>query len=130
MGHFAALEADVDLDLVAFFQEAAQVAKLDDVVAVVGGRAELEFLDLDDLLLLLGRVRLLLQVELVLAVIHDAANRRIRGRLDFNQVDARFLGQRDGFVAREHADHLAVETDHAHARDADLEVLAVAFVSR
>src|SRR5688500_17808881 len=39
VGHLAALEADVDLDLVAFLQEAAQVAQLDGVVADVGGRA-------------------------------------------------------------------------------------------
>jgi hypothetical protein len=58
VSHFAALEADIDLDLVAFLKKAPQVAQLDVVVAIVGGRPELEFLDLDDLLLLLGRGRL------------------------------------------------------------------------
>ena len=32
------------------------------------------------------------------------------------------------FVARQHADHLAVQADHAYARDPDLEVLSVALV--
>ena len=74
--HFAPLEADVDLDLVAFLEKAAQVAQLDRVVAVVGGRTELEFLDLDDLLLLLGRIGLLLRLELCLLYTSGRCRRR------------------------------------------------------
>src|SRR6185437_15315661 len=66
MRHLAATEADVDLDLVAFRQKPLHVAQLDVVVAHVGSRAELQFLDLD----LLGPpplfVRLLLLLELEL----------------------------------------------------------------
>ena len=58
--HLAAAEAQRDLGLVAFFEEADQVAQLDLVVALVGAGTELDFLDLDLLLLELGLVPLLL----------------------------------------------------------------------
>src|SRR6476469_6022504 len=125
MAHLTAAETDVDLDLVALFQEAAHVAQLDLVVALIGYRAELHFLDFDLLGLLLGEVRLLLQFEFELAEIHDPADRRIRVRLDLDQVEAFFLGLRKRLVARQHADHFAIAADHAHARYADLVVLAV-----
>src|SRR5690606_35198572 len=82
VAHLAATEADVGLDLVAFLQEAAHLAQLDLVVALVGDGTELDFLDLDLLGLLLGLVGLLLQLELELAEIHDLAHRRIGIGLD------------------------------------------------
>src|SRR5207342_1049662 len=88
VAHLAATEADVDLDLVALFQEAAHVAQLDLVVALVGDGAELHFLDFDLLLLLLRSSGLLLHLELELAEVHDAAHRRIRVRLDFHEIQA------------------------------------------
>lgn len=130
VAHFTATEADVDLDLVALFQEAAHVAQLDLVVALVGNRTELEFLDLDLLGLLLGLVGLFLLLELELAEIHDLADRRIGLRLDFDQIQAFFLGLGERFVARQHADHLTVTADHADARHTDFLVLAVLFVVR
>src|SRR5690606_14362221 len=128
VAHLAATEANVDLDLVPFLQEPAHLAQLDLVVALVGHGAELDLLDLDLLLLLLGRVGLLLQLEHEFAEIHHAADRRVTVRLDFDQVESFFLGKAQGFVAREHANHLAVAADHAHFRDADLLVLAVPLV--
>src|SRR5690606_39819567 len=47
VAHFAATEADVDLELVALFQELAHPAQLDLVVALIGDRAGLDLLDLD-----------------------------------------------------------------------------------
>src|SRR5690606_6501047 len=128
VAHLAAAEADVDLDLVAFLDETAHLAQLDLVVAVVGDRAELHFLDLDLLGLLLGLVGLLLQVELELAEVHDLAHRRIRVWLDLHQIEALVLGLLQCFVARQHADHLSVGTDHAYARYADLVVTAILLV--
>ena len=58
--HLAAAEAQRHLGLVALLEEPDQVAQLDLVVALVGARPELDFLDLDLLLLELGLVRLLL----------------------------------------------------------------------
>src|SRR5690606_30367992 len=79
VAHLAAAEPDVDLDLVPIFQELAHLAHLDRVVASVSDRAELHFLDLDLLLLLLRSVGLFLLLEPVLAVIHDPAYRGICG---------------------------------------------------
>src|SRR5690606_12419468 len=128
VAHLAAAEADVDLDLVALLQEAAHVAQLDLVVAFVGDRAELEFLDLDLLRLLLRLVGLFLLFEAELAEVHDLADRRIGVGLDLDEVEPRVLGHLQRFVAREHADHFAVRADHAHARDADILVAAVLLV--
>src|SRR5690606_6865830 len=128
VAHFTATEADVDLDLVAILQEAAHLAHLDLVVAVVGHRAELDFLDLNLLRLLLGLVGALLRLEPELAEVHDLADRRIRVGLDLDQVQALFFGHGKGLVARKHADHLAIRADHAHAGHADFEVPAVLLV--
>src|SRR5690606_154864 len=128
VAHLAATEADVDLDLVAFLDEAAHLAQLDLVVALVGHRAELHFLDFDLLGLLLGLVGLLLQVELELAEVHDLADRRIRVGLDLDQVQAFFLGHLQGVIARQHADHFTVGSDHAHAGHADFAVAAILLV--
>src|SRR5690606_898727 len=128
VAHLAAPEADVDLDLVPFLEELAHLAQLDLVVALVGHRTELDFLDLDLLRLLLGFVGALLLFEAELAEVHDLADRRIGVGLDLDQVQALFLGHGKGFVARKHADHLAVRSDHAHARYADFQVPAVLLV--
>src|SRR5262245_50273814 len=58
--HLAAAELDGRLDLVALFQEPHRVLQLRRVVVVVDVRTELDFLDLDRLLLLPRIVRLLL----------------------------------------------------------------------
>src|SRR4249919_2131171 len=130
VAHLAATEADVDLDLVALFQEAAHVAQLDLVVALVGDGAELHFLDFDLLLLLLRSRRLLLRLELELAEVHDPAHRRIGVRLDLHEIHAFVLGHPQRFVAREDADHFAVAADHAHAGHADFAVLSILLFGR
>ena len=58
------------------------------VVVLVDFRPELDFLDLDDLLVLLRFARALLLLALVLAEIHDAADRRNGGRRDLDQVES------------------------------------------
>src|SRR5690606_20446712 len=77
VGHLTAAEADRDLYLVAFLDEAAEVPQLHLVIALVRGGAELQFLELDLLLLLLGRIGLLLGLEPEPAVVHDPAHRRV-----------------------------------------------------
>src|SRR5262245_13772274 len=83
----AAAEAQRHFALVAVLcNEAAQVAHLDVVVALVGAGAELHFLDLDDLLLALGLGCLFLFLVLELAVVHQPTYRRIRRGRDLDQV--------------------------------------------
>src|SRR5690606_17907877 len=130
VAHLAATETDVDLELVAIFQELAHLAQLDLVVALVGDRAELDLLDLDLLGLLLGLVGLFLLLEPELAEVHDLADRRIRVGLDLDQVERRVLGHLPRFFARKRADHFAIRVDYADAPTAGVLVAAVLLVVR
>src|SRR5450756_2095144 len=86
MRHFPSAEEDRRLDLVAVGQEALDVVLLELEIVLVHLRPELDFLDLDDLLVLSGFAGALLLLVLVLAEIHDAADRRLRHRRDLDQV--------------------------------------------
>src|SRR5439155_715237 len=86
VGHLAPAKAQSHFRLVALLEELDQLSQLDLVVAFVGARSELDFLDLDLLLLELRFVRLLLLAVAELAVIHQLADRRIGERRDLHQV--------------------------------------------
>ena len=73
----AAAEAHGHLDLVAFLDEFEHAAHLDVVIVVVDAGAQLDLLDLDDLLLLARLVLVLLLFVFELAEIEDLADRRI-----------------------------------------------------
>ena len=49
VGHFAPSKSHGDFGFVAFFKKANQIAQLDVVVAVIGTRTKLDFLDLNRL---------------------------------------------------------------------------------
>src|SRR5690606_9564060 len=72
------------------------------------------FLDLDDLLLLLGIVGLLLLLILELAVVHQAADRWIRRGSHFHQIHIGLSGKAEGFLDADDANGLVV-----HAVQAD-----------
>ena len=91
--HLAAAEAQRDLDLVAFLEEALDGAHLHVVVVIVDARAHLDLFDLDDLLLLARLGGLLLLLVFVFAVVEDLGDRRIGVGRDLDQVEP-------GFVAR------------------------------
>src|SRR5712671_4693026 len=92
--HFAAAEAQRHLDLVAFPEEANHRAHLHIVIVIVDHRAEFDFLDFDDLLLL-ARFRLLfLLLKFVLAKIEQLADRRLGVRRNLDEVEAGLLRQR------------------------------------
>ena len=76
--HFASTKSQGHLDLVTLLEEALYRAHLHLIIVIVDHRAELDLLDLDDLLLLARFRGLLLGLEFVLAVIKDFANRRHR----------------------------------------------------
>ena len=90
--HFAAAEAQGDLHLVAFLEEALHGLHLHVVIVIVDAGAKLDFLDLDGLLLLARLGVLLLLKEAEFAVIEDFADRRSRVRRDFDQVETGFFG--------------------------------------
>src|SRR5438270_1118925 len=66
------------------------------VVVVVGVRAELQFLYLNDVLLLLSFVLLLFLLILPLTVVHGLGNGRLSSRGNENQIKAQFLGSANG----------------------------------
>ena len=125
VSHLATAEADRDLDLVAFLKEPAEIAQLDRVIADIRRRTELQLLDFLLFLLLLGRMRLLLRIELELAEIHDSADRRVTVRLDFDQIQACLLGHGQSLVARQNADLLSLCSNDANTRNTDFVVPAV-----
>ena len=117
--HFAAAEENRRLDLVAVFNEALDVVLLELVIVLVHLRAELDFLDLDHLLVALRFAGPLLLLVLILAVVHDPADRRHGGRRDFDQVEA-FLSGKDESLGRRHdAELLPRVVDYADFTDSN-----------
>src|SRR5690242_3586522 len=128
MVHFAAAETQRDAHLVAFFQKADDVADLDAQIVLVDGRAQLDLLDLDDLLLLARFMRLLLDFVTVFTVIEDFAYRGIGGGGDLYQVQAGLFSHPDAFQGSNNADHITILVDQSDGSGRDLAVDA-GFVS-
>ena len=129
MSHLAATEAQRDLGLVALFQEPAQITQLDLVIAFVGAGTELDFLDLDDLLLELGFVLPLLLLVLELAVVHQTADRGLGVGRDFHQIHVALLGKPERVGDLDDAELFSIQTYQTHLGDADFTVDAYAFFS-
>src|ERR1700730_2452737 len=120
MRQLAAAEAHGHLDLVAFLDEFEHAAHLDVVVVVIDAGAQLDLLDLDDLLLLARLVAALLFLVFELAEIEDLDHRRVSIGGDLDEIEACLEGALQGLAARHDADHLAALIDKADARHADL----------
>ncbi|CAD9225256.1 hypothetical protein BCEN4_480099 [Burkholderia cenocepacia] len=125
VSHFTAAETQRDLRLVALFEEAHEIAELDVVIPVIGTRTELDFLDLDDLLLQLRFVLLLRLLVLELAVIHQTANRRHRLRRDLHQVNIQFFRFTESVSEFYDTERFVLDPDQAHFRRSDFTVDAV-----
>src|SRR3954451_17426294 len=97
MRHLASPEEDGGLYLVALFQEAQHVVLFELVIVLVDVDAELHFLEGDHLLVLLRGPLLLFFFVEELAVILNAADRRIRGSRDLYQVKTTLAGNFEGF---------------------------------
>ena len=96
---------------------------------IVDGRAQLDLLDLDDLLLLARLGGFFLHFVFVFAVIHQLAHGRFGIGRNFDQIEAGFFGKKDS-VARGHdAAHFALGIDNANlaSRDAAIDAGAVIF---
>ena len=87
MRHLAAAEKDRGLDLVTLSQEALDVLLLEVVIVHIDFRPELDLLDLDHPLMLLGLASALLLLVLILPKIHDLADRGHCGRRNLDQVE-------------------------------------------
>jgi hypothetical protein len=92
-------------------------------------RTELDFLDLDDLLVALGFASPLLLLILILAVVHDPADWRHGGRRDLDQIEA-FLSGKDESLGRRHdAQLLPRVVDYADFTNSNALVDAQAIVT-
>ena len=84
--HLPATEPQGYLGLVSLGQEADQITQLDLVIALSRTGTKLDFLDLNLLLLALGRVGFLVRFEQELPVVHDSHDWRLRRRRHFNKI--------------------------------------------
>ncbi len=94
MCHFPSPEAKCHLYLVALLEELFHRAHFNFVVMRVDIRAELDFFDLDSLLLLARLSGLLLCLEFILSEIHDLADRDFSIYRDFDEIETGLLGLR------------------------------------
>jgi len=122
VGHFAAAEAQGNLGLVAFFQEADHIAQFDLVVVFVRTRAEFDFLDLNLLLLELGGMQFLGVLILELAIIHQPANRGLRGGRNFNQIHLGFFSLTQGLIQAHNAKLFTLHTLQSNFARGDLTI--------
>jgi hypothetical protein len=116
---FAAPEEDGDLAAVPGVKKAPDVLELGLIVVFVGLRADLDFLELDDGLLLSGFLLLFLLLILEFPEIHDAADRRLGAGRHLHQVKAPLLGHAQGLGGGDDAHLLAVVRDDPHLAGAN-----------
>ncbi len=86
------------------------------VIGFLGAGTELDFLDLDVFLLLLGDAGFLGLLEPELAVIHDPADRWFAIGGDFHQIETRLFGQILGLPDGHDPGLLPVRVDNANLR--------------
>src|SRR5688572_28003830 len=119
MGVLAAAEEDGRLDLVAFAEEPLDVLLLELIVVLVDLRPELDLLDEDHLLVPFRFAAALLLLVLVLAEVHDPANRRHRRRRDLDEVEPLLAGDGERLRRRHDAELLAGVVDDADFANPD-----------
>src|SRR5580658_3354612 len=112
--HLASAEEDGRFHLVAFVEEAQHVILFRFVIVIVHVDTKLYFLDRNGLLLFLGFALALFILVQEFPIIHDAANRRLRGRGNFHQIQVSFAGHLERLEGRHHANLFPFVTDHAN----------------
>ena len=113
MSHFTAAETNRDLDAVSILQELQSALDLGiEVIGVDIGRHS-DFLDLNDVLILLGFLFLLHLLEAELAVVHDLADGRDGVGSDLNQIQLLFLCHTQSGFSRHDTQLGAVRADDA-----------------
>ena len=118
-GLLPAPEHDGDLHLVTAAEEADDVTLLGLVVVLVDLGTELHLLDDGVGLVASGLAGLLGVLVLELAVVHELADGRARGRRDLDEVEIVLAGELHRLLDADDADLLAVGPDQADLGDAD-----------
>ncbi len=117
--HLAATEENGGFHLVAFGEEAEDMVPLGFIVVVIHIDAKLYFLNRYLVLVLLGFALALFLLVQILAVVHDAAHRWLRGGRNFHQVQSFFASDLECLVGRHDAKLITFVVDHANFADAD-----------
>src|SRR5713101_4276679 len=120
--HLAAPEHHGDLGLVPVGQEPLHLAHLRLQIVLIGPRSQLDFLEMRTLLMLLGGMGFLAQLILVLAEVHDLADRRLRHGRHFDKIVSHLLRFLERINRRHDAKLLALRTDDAYRRYSDLSI--------
>ena len=108
MRHLTATETQGDLHLVTGIDELPDVFHFDLIIVFINIRAELDFLNIDNLLLLAGFVGALLGLILEFPEIQDFAYRRVNIRLNFNEVETDPISTFNRFINRDDAELFAI----------------------
>ncbi len=124
MRQLATTEAQGELHLVAFLDEAMHRLHLGVVIMVIDVRTHLDLLDLLRLLVLAGGSGLFLRFVFELADIQNLAHRRIGAGGDFDQIQPHFMRRGNGFLGVEHTQIFPVLIDDADLGDGDELIIA------
>jgi hypothetical protein len=116
---FPAAKKNRDFDPLAFADELTNVADLVLDVVRVGARTHFDFFDFDNRMFFRPMGLFFLLVA-KFAVIHHAAYRRLRVGSDFDQIKLLRLHLFERFMKRQHAQLLALRSDHPHFAGANL----------
>ena len=129
MGNFSTLESHCNSDLVTVLKETLCVLDLGFKVVYVDAVRKADLLNLNHLLALAGFLFLLLLLEAILFVVHDAANGRLRRGGDKNEVIAFILREIECLSGIHDSELLTVVADNSYLRCGDLFVNKLGFLS-
>ncbi len=118
--HLTAAETNRNFHLVAAFHKADGMTHLGLKIGDIGVESEAHLFDFHDTLIFARFFFALGLLETILAVIHDAANGRLRIGSNLDQVEIALVGELLRIARRHNAELFAVVTDHADFRVADL----------
>jgi hypothetical protein len=119
VGHFASAEAQAGFYLVALTKKPQNMVSFGHVIVLIHVDAEFYFLQDDLFLVLFGRPFLLFLLVEELTVVHDAANRWLRGGRNLYQIKSLFPGLSCRILRRHNAKLLAIRANHANFPCAD-----------
>jgi hypothetical protein len=122
MRRLAASEPHLHFDFVALLEKSAGGPHPNLQIVVIGARSQPHFLDLGDVLVLLGVASALVLLKLEFAEVGDAADGRIGGRRDFDQVEPCLFGAPDSFFGRHNANLVAIGVQDAYFGNTDLAI--------
>ena len=101
--HFTTAIGQRHLGLVAVRQELLDLPDLDLEIMLIGAWPQLDFFHLRRFLMTPALMVFLAQLKFILSIVHDATNRRLGRRGDFNQVVTPFLCLIEGLGGRQYS---------------------------